>query len=81
MIKKSHNINDQLLSEAKKRAAETHRTLTALIEDALRLTLRSTAPKGASRSVRIPTSGKGGVLPGVNLDDTSALLDRMDGIK
>jgi hypothetical protein len=75
------NINDRLLNEAKKRAAETHRTLTALIEDALRLALRRTDTKAASPTVRIPTSGKGGVLPGVNLDDTSALLDRMDDIK
>ena len=75
------NINDHLLSEAKKRAADTHRTLTAVIEDALRLALRTENRRPTTRTVRLPTSGSGGVLSGVNLDDTSSLLDRMDGIE
>jgi hypothetical protein len=75
------NINDELLSEAKKQAAKTNRTLTTVIEDALRLALQTQRPKTTGRTVRIPTSGSGGLLPGVNLDDTSAVLDRMDGIE
>ncbi len=75
------NINDGLLSEAKKRAAETHRTLTAIIEDALRLVLREKNRKAETRATSIPTSGSGGILPGVNLDDSSSLLDRMDGVE
>jgi hypothetical protein len=33
---------------------------------------------GAPTSVDLPTYGSGGVLPGVDLDDTAALLDLMD---
>jgi hypothetical protein len=33
-----------------------------------------------SREIHIPTAGEGGVLPGIDLDDTSSLLDKMDGI-
>ena len=75
------NINDRLLSEAKKRAADTHRTLTAVIEDALRLALREKNRKADTGRIRIPTSGSGGVLPGINLDDSSSLLDRMEGLE
>ena len=75
------NINDRLLSEAKKWAADTHRTLTAVIEDALRLAMRQRNQKSERRQIKIPTSGSGGILPGVNLDDSSSLLDRMDGLE
>lgn len=75
------NINDELLLAAKKQAAKTNRTLTSVIEDALRLALLKKSPQAPRRKVCIPTSGSGGLLPGVNLDDTSAVLDRMDGIE
>jgi len=73
------NINDELLQTAKLRAAETQRTLTAVIEDALRLALQKRPSRPSNRRVRIPTSGSGGLLPGVDLDDTSVLIDRMEG--
>jgi hypothetical protein len=72
-------LNDNLLVEAKKLAASTGRTLTAVIEDALRAAL---ARHGQPRPRRRPTltTFKGrGLLPGVDLDDTAALLDRMEG--
>jgi hypothetical protein len=73
------NLDDRLLGEAKVRAAATHRTLTATIEDALRLALHTLPPKVARRRLVIPPSGEGGLLPGVDLDDTADLLDRMEG--
>jgi hypothetical protein len=73
------NINDTLLQTAKLRAAESHRTLTSVIEDALRLAFEAKRAPGKRRRVSIPTSGSGGLLPGVDLDDTSSLLDRMKG--
>jgi len=39
-----------------------------------------TAPS-RPRSVTIVTVGGDGLRPGIDLDDTSALLDRMDGIE
>ena len=75
------NINDRLLQKAKLRAAETHRTLAAIIEDALRLALEAKPALAPNRRVRIPTSGAGGLLPGVDLDDSASLLDRMEGTR
>lgn len=71
-------LNDRLLSEAKKYAAETGRTLTALLEDALRETLARRNKPGPKRRIKLKTVGGGGVQPGVDLDDSAALLDLMD---
>ena len=72
-------LNDELFKRVKVLAAETHRTLTAVIEDSLRLILEKPPQPDRSRDVELPTSGSGGILPGIDLDDTSALLDKMEG--
>ncbi|NUM52805.1 MAG: DUF2191 domain-containing protein [Candidatus Hydrogenedentes bacterium] len=74
------NINDDLLRKAKLRAAKSNRTLTSMIEDGLRRVLHD-ARTPAERDANFPTSGSGGVQPGVDLDDTSALIDRMNGTR
>ena len=71
-------LNDQLLSEAKKYAADTGRTLTALLEDALRETLARRNKPAPRRRIKLKTVGGGGVQAGVDLDDSAALLDVMD---
>lgn len=53
------------------------RTLNDLIADALRASLTD----AATTLPVLPTDGGGGLLPGVNLDDNSALLDLMDGLE
>jgi hypothetical protein len=73
------NINERLLRNAKLRAAETHRTLTSVIEDALRLALEAKHAPVPNRRVSVPVSGAGGLLPGVDLDDNASVLDRMEG--
>ncbi|HJU85837.1 MAG TPA: YlcI/YnfO family protein [Gemmatimonadota bacterium] len=71
-------LPDSLLREAKKLAAETDRTLTSVIEDALRAAVRGRPHNGEPiPSVRLTTYGRKGTLPGVDLDDSAALLDRM----
>lgn len=71
-------LDEHLLAEAKKRAAESGTTLTAVLEQALRESLarRSAVPK--SRPVRLKTFKGTGLRPGVDLDDSAALLDLMD---
>lgn len=71
-------IPDDLLAEAKKVAAESQRTLTAVIEDALRETLARRSRRNRSDFVRLTTYGRSGPQPGVDLDDTAALIDLME---
>jgi hypothetical protein len=72
-------INDHLYHLAKKIAAETHRTLTSVIEDALRETFAH--PKGRPAKgtvVKLPTFNGKGLYPGIDLDDTNSLLEAME---
>jgi hypothetical protein len=71
-------LHEPLLEEAKKYAAETGRTLTAVIEDALREKLARRKHTVKRSRVRLPTFSGGKLQPGVDLDDTSALLDLME---
>jgi hypothetical protein len=73
-------LEPHLLTEAKRVAAEQGTTLTALIQDSLRERLARRTTVGRRKRFRMVTFGRGGVQPGINLDDTSALLDRMDGL-
>ena len=70
-------LDDQLLREAKSLAAETGVTLTSVIADALRETLARRAHQPERRPIRLPTM-PGGLLPGVDLDDSASLLDLME---
>jgi Arc/MetJ family transcription regulator len=72
-------LDAQLLAEAKKRAAETGRSLTALISDALRETLGRRPRRSPRKSIRLRTVKGDGLQPGVDLDDSAALIDRMEG--
>ncbi len=74
-------LDDHLLRQAKEYALRRKKTLTALIEDSLRSTLASKVQISKQRWVKLPTSGNGGVLPGVDLDNTVSLLDIMDDRK
>lgn len=71
-------LNARLLAEAKKLAADTNRTLTKVIEDALRevLARRRRPPR---RAVSLTVVGGRGVNPGIDLDDSAALLAAMEG--
>jgi hypothetical protein len=67
-----------LLARAKELAARTGRTLTAVIEDALRAALAQGRSRRRADKIALPTFGSGGLRPGVDLDDTASLLDRME---
>jgi len=72
-------FDERLLIRAKKLAAEKGITLTELLQDALRETLVRRRRLPARSKLRLTTFGRGGVLPHVDLDDTAALFDRMEG--
>ncbi len=70
-------IDDQLLAQAKQLGARTGRTLTAVIEDALREVLSRQRRLGR-RTLELTTVAGNGPRPGVDLDDSAALMDRAD---
>jgi len=72
------NIDDALLVEIKTAAAATGRTMSELIEDAVRAAL---ARRGEADRlpVYLPAHDGGGLQPGVDLDDSAGLLDLMEG--
>jgi hypothetical protein len=72
-------LNDRLLTEAKRLAARSGRTLTAVIEEAVRETLARRGKAARRARVRLTTVKGRGVLPGVDLDDMASLLERMEG--
>jgi plasmid stability protein len=72
------NLPDDLLRSLKRRAAERGTTVTALIEDSLRAALAERSPRKRPKPIRLKTYGQGGFRPGVDLDDSAALLDLME---
>ena len=67
-----------MLAEIKQLAARTDRTLTSVIEDALREMLARQQEAGERAFVSVPTASGGGLQPGVDLDDSAALLSLME---
>ena len=72
-------IDDALLAEYKRVAADTHRTLSYVIQDALRETLVRRHEAAGRQPVRLPVIGGGGLQPGVDLDDNARLLELLEG--
>ena len=73
----SIHLNDGLLREARRRAADDGIPLRDVIETALRQFLR-TRPSDQSYRVSWHTES-GRLLPGVDLNRRDALTERMDG--
>ncbi|MGH7319988.1 MAG: type II toxin-antitoxin system VapB family antitoxin [Candidatus Rokuibacteriota bacterium] len=72
------DLQDALVRTAKKRAADDGKTLTAVIEEALRQYLAPASPRGKPFRLRLLTK-KGRPVPGVNFADRDALYERMEG--
>lgn len=72
-------MDDELLRRAKAIAAQRDTTLTAILEHALRdwLDRQRRAPRRPRVDLPVSRAG-GGLLPGVSLDDSADLLDRME---
>jgi hypothetical protein len=69
-------LDDALLRRAKAAAAVSGRSLNDLIVDAVRAAL---APRTSpARVMEVPTYKGRGLQPGVDLDDSAALLDLMN---
>ena len=73
-------IDDRLLAQAKQHAARSGTTLNHVVEDALRESFARRRRKSDQRRVELPVFEGSRLQPGVDLDDSAALLDRMEGI-
>jgi hypothetical protein len=71
-------LPDDLLNAAKQAASARRTTLTAVIADALRAALAESTPADSTTPFQVPTFKGDGLQPGVDLDDTAALIDLMD---
>jgi hypothetical protein len=72
------DLEDGLLRRARRKAAEEGRTLTAVIEDALRALLGRPARPHPRFRLRLPTR-RGTRQPDVDVADRDALHERFDG--
>jgi hypothetical protein len=73
-------LDDDLLAAARRRAVDDGVTLTRVIEDALRQSLsKRESPRSEPFNPR--PVGDARTLPGIDLDDSTALRDVMDGLR
>jgi hypothetical protein len=82
LMKTTLNINDSLLVNAKAFAAKHRTSLTRLIEEGLLLRLRASraiAPSANARKRKLlVSSGRGGLVTGVNPRSNKSMLDAAD---
>jgi hypothetical protein len=72
-------LEEALINHAKREADRRGETLTALIEQGLRLVLAQSRSRHQRERVKLPVcEAGGGVLPGIDLNDSAALLDIME---
>jgi len=77
-VRTTVRLDPHLLAEAKRVAAANGRTLTAVIEDALRESLTRRSRRRTRTSLKLPTFAGQGIHAGVDLDNSTALLDLME---
>lgn len=70
-------IDDVLLAQAKEMAARSHRTLSSVLEDALRETLARHAATSGRPQISIPVGGNADDRPLVDILDKEALADAL----
>jgi hypothetical protein len=71
-------LDDRLLEQLKKRAASAGTSVSQLIEQAVRLSIRNGPAPRASRAFDLVTFGSGGRFSRQNIDKTSALVAAED---
>lgn len=72
-MKTTVELPDDLLIAAKKRAAELHQPLRQLLEDGLRQQLETPRKRRAGQKKFRWVVSKGGLPPGLNVSDRSAM--------
>jgi hypothetical protein len=78
IVRTTLTIEADVLSEFKRLAADTHRTLSGVIEDALREQLARRRARGAPAGADLPVVRGGGLLPGVDLTSNAVVQRLLD---
>jgi hypothetical protein len=74
-------LDEGLLTKAKQEARRQGVTLTHLIERGLRLAMTRSGQRKRTDTVKLTVStATGGLMPGVDLDDSKSIWDRLDGV-
>jgi hypothetical protein len=71
-------LDDRLLDQLKRRAAESGTSVSKLVEQAVRLFVRTPRPSASPQSFELVTFGAGGRFSRQNIDKTAALLEGED---
>lgn len=71
-------LDDDLVRQAKRLAVDSGRTLTQVVDEALRQMIARHGVRRSSGPVVLPTFGGGRVMPGVDLDDNASVRDLID---
>jgi len=72
-------LPEELITRAKRKAAAEGRSLTALIEEGLRRLLNERPASARAGRVSLPVSSAvGGLMPGIDLNDSAALQEMDD---
>ncbi len=77
-MKTSVNLDDDLLAKAEVYATTTGKTVTDVVEEALREMLARRVVQRKRPWVSLKTVKGNGVRPGIDLDDSASLLDKME---
>ena len=71
-------LDDRLLAQLKRRAAESGTSVSRVIDDAVRLLMRAPDTERDAEAFELVTFGAGGRFSRHNLDKASALLEMDD---
>lgn len=77
-MKTTLDINDELLIKAKALSARERKSLTALIEEGLRLRLRGHSPRAGSPAALPVYRGRGGLRKGIDPRSNRSMQDAAD---
>ena len=72
------SLDDRLLSQLKRRAAESGTSVSKLVEQAVRLFVRSPRTPTVRQTFELVTFGAGGRFSRHNIDKTSVLIEADD---
>ena len=71
-------LDDELLADLKRHAADTHRTLTQVIRDGAVALLERERGNASPRTVKLPVFRGDGTYEGIDVNNSASLLDRME---